>query len=195
MSGECSLAVRRASSRSAGVAGQAPVAARLLLGTLLMVLLASPARAASCAQSDVRTDSAVVDVIVTGVVVGEGPGLLRLRVDRVLKGSTRSTITVFPGDYDIPSPVQTLYLRSAPLGYTARLCGGSHPGEPTRDEVSLLGAGRAPLPDDPGLGPLGNAVAILASGLGLGLVIRRLLRGGLTGSDGDRVSGERGAGR
>ncbi|MGI8878560.1 MAG: hypothetical protein ACR2G8_08120 [Candidatus Limnocylindria bacterium] len=124
---------------------------------------------ASCAPPDpVAQRVERADAVVWGTVVGDGGGLLsdrrslRVRVQTVYKGSVPAQVTVRMGP-EIPNPgpgqvgvtsvdyaaapgsSHTLYLKQhAPDGFSTDACSGSHEGEPTTEETTVLGAPRVP---------------------------------------------------
>ena len=164
---------------------------RLALGpvlTLAMLLATIPAAGWSCAPRDPReapTEAMASGKwkVVEGVIEAESAFGLRFRVEhtyeRTYAAQVARTITL-PGQWNANRVGQpwTFYVQRTPIAYDYTDCGGSHPGLPTPDERSVLGAGLDPRPDEQGLGLIGNFAASGAVLVALTILISRRSRRG-----------------
>ncbi len=147
---------------------------------------------ASCAPPEpVAQRVARADAVVWGSITGSGGGplgdrrSLMLSVKTVYKGSVPAQISVrvgpeIPGqgpgqagatsvDYAAaPGTAHTFYLKQhAPAGFSTDACSGSHEGEPSAEELAVLGT---PRPPEAGAGAPGS-VTDLDRGLAAGAII------------------------
>ncbi len=138
--------------------------ALMLLTILTLSLLPRPA-IASCAAMPGPELANMAQVIVSGKVTrfeqpAKGGTYVTVTVDRVYKGAAPNPLLIYSQsgrgqstsvDYDMrEGEAHTLYLRLGEGGgfFTTNICTGSHPGQPTADEVKLLGEGApAPAPE------------------------------------------------
>ena len=159
----------------------------------LVVLVASIALGvaadASCAPPEpVAQRVARADAVVWGTVTGGGADplggsrALMVSVKTVYKGSVPDRINVrvgpeIPGlgpgqtgatsvDYSAaPGTSHTFYLKQhAPAGFSTNACSGSHEGEPTAEELAVLGAPRPPAAGAGGAGSTTDLDRGLAGG-------------------------------
>lgn len=165
-----------------------------LAATALAIDLGGAAAMASCAALDLAEQVKGADIIAVGVVTetrqsfAPAGGVIHFRAERLLKGSLSSEIEVYLGpshggavtSVDYAAAVQgerhTLYLRAVEGGaYETNACSGSHPGEPTADELRVLGAGTAVsvAPSAPSLPILPLAAAALLGSAAIAFVLRR----------------------
>ena len=143
---------------------------------------------ASCAAPEPAAQRAArADAVVWGTVSGGGgrPGegrTLMVSVKTVYKGSVPDRISVrvgpeIPGlgpgqtgatsvDYSAaPGTSHTFYLKQhAPAGFSTDACSGSHEGEPTAEELAVLGAPRPPAGGAGGPGSITDLDRGLAAG-------------------------------
>jgi hypothetical protein len=135
--------------------------ALVTLGVVLAGLLSAKA-VASCGETSIAELAETADVVVYGTVTeirqtsATEIGVVRLRVERVLKGAVQAQIDVAIGpksqpldstDYvgAQPGEKHTLYLYSADNDpWTTNLRIGSHAGAPTAEETAYFGPGREP---------------------------------------------------
>jgi len=126
-----------------------------------------PATALSCVARDPRLFAQEAQVVVSGVIQAESLLGIRVRLDRVYKGTAEQTITVLPGQGNANRVGLrwTFYLHRNALSYDYADCGGTHPGGLTPEEGSVFDAGNAPIPDQQLFGQIGDVLA------GLGVVL------------------------
>lgn len=137
---------------------------RLITAVAMLALLAltpSPADASCAPPAPLAENAARAVAVVYGRVTAEGSGSVTLRIDRVLKGTVTSPLTVFLGPTR-PSPGgpmsftsvdyraergtdHVLYLiRGADGQVETNACIGSHAGPPTDEESAFYGAAVSP---------------------------------------------------
>jgi hypothetical protein len=173
-----------------GRSGRAP-RVRLAFGAvvaLAMLLATLPAAAWGCAPRDPR--EAPIEAmasgkwkVIEGVIEAESAFGLRFRVERTYERTYAAEVTrtiTLPGQWNANRVGQpwTFYVRRTPIAYDYTDCGGSHPGLPTHEERSVLGAGLDPRPDEQGLGLIGNVAASGGALVALTILISRRSRRG-----------------
>lgn len=157
---------------------------------LLTIVLGSVAAGFSCVQLPPSKLLGWGIVAAEGVVESSSFLGARVRIDRVYVGDINRTVTVWPGRWDPVRGVDfpwTFYLQPMLFLYVVTDCGGSHPGNPYQDELAVFGEGRAPSPDEPFLGLVGNALLIL---LALAVLRSQLRWRSANHGDPDQLRGE-----
>lgn len=160
----------------------------IALAIVMASLALGVAADASCAPPEpVAQRVGRADAVVWGTVTGGGGPLgesraLMVSVKTVYKGSVPDRISVrvgpeIPGlgtgqtgatsvdSSAAPGPSHTFYLKQhAPAGFSTDACGGSHEGEPTAEELAVLGTPRRPAAGGGAPGSTTDLERVLAAG-------------------------------